>query len=387
MTTSRSKSTRKSEPAAEPVKETPASEAARKIRELKSQLGVGGGTAQVFRIETGKRPTYLDKVGIDELAADPHELVRSRWGGGDYQVTLRDSSNQYIEGGSVQLTIGGPPAPTPDRFDELQKRWDERLAAASKGEASGPELMRFMFDTMREQLRELRAPPAAAAGGNPLEMAVAMVSTIQAANAPILEALLARGNREPKERSRTEELRELLELVTLVQGLGNGGGEKSSGLDRVIDKLADPLASFFSRAAPTTSGPPGAPPMIEPPRPPAAPAANGRPAWYPLLERAIPHLVAWARAEKDPELRADVVIDDLPDDMLGPVHEQLSRGDNFFTEFMANVPAAEPFRPWFGAFFQRLKFDLDTMYTEGDDEPEKSDAPAQPMVDGGAAAT
>lgn len=362
---SRRKGKAPDEPAAA-ARETPASEAARKIRELKAQLGVGGGTAQIFRLETGKRPTYLDKVGIDELAQDPHELVRSRWGGGDYQVTLRDAGNLYIEGGSVQLSIGGPPAPVPDKFDELERKWTERIAAAKGGEASSPELVRFMFDTMREQLREIRNPPAGAQGANPMEMAVSMVTAIQSANAPILEALLARANKREPERSRTEELRELLELVTLVQGLSNGGGEKSSGLDRVIDKLADPLAGFFSRAAPTTSGPPGEPPMLPPtPKPPAP--VDGRPAWYPVLERALPQLVAWARAAKEPELRADLVLDDLPDHLLGPVHEQLLRGEEFVAEFMMHVPAAEPFRPWFVAFFARLRLGLDTMYTEGDE--------------------
>jgi hypothetical protein len=374
---SRAKSARKSETPAAPEapKETPASEAARKIRELKAQLGVGGGTAQIFRLETGKRPRYLDKVGIDELAQDPHELVRSRWGGGDYQVTLRDAGNLYIEGGSVQLSIGGPPAPEPDKFDELERKWDERVRAAQKGDASGPELVRFMFETMREQLRELRNPPAAAASGNPMEMAVAMVTAIQEANGPILEALLARKS-EPA-RNRTEELRELLELVTLVQGLANNGTEKSSGLDRVIDKLADPLAGFFARAAPTTSGPPGAPPMLPPVPPPTTPA-NGRPAWFPLLERAIPSLLGWAKAAKDPELRADLVIDDLPDNLLGPVHEQLSRGEDFLAEFFANVPAAEASRQWFVAFFLRLRADLDTMYVDEESGEEKA-----PTVDSG----
>lgn len=122
--------------------------------------------------------------------------------------------------------------------------------------------------------------------------------------------------------------------------------------------------------------------MLNPP-PSPAPSPNGRPAWYPVLERAIPQLVAWARAGKDPELRADLVIDDLPDHLLGPVHEQLERGDNFLTEFFEHVPPAGDFRVWFGTFFQRLRFDLDTMYSEGGDDVGKDGATPEKSVDVG----
>ncbi|MGE0160723.1 MAG: hypothetical protein AB7T31_15050 [Gemmatimonadales bacterium] len=367
-----------------PTQDAATAEAAAKIRSLKESLGISGGTASVFRTATGQKPKYLGKIGIDELLADPHDVVKARFGGGDYQLTLIDGDHKYVPGGSVQLSIGGPPAPEPDKFDELEKRWNERITTAARPDTSSTELFRFMFETMREQLREIRTPPAAAAQANPMEMAVAMVSTIQAANAPILEALLARTNREPRERNRLEELRELVELFTLFQGMG---GDKPRGMDAIIEKLATPLGQFFERAAPT--GAPGAPLPLPPgdPRPVAPPAkANGvpRPEWYPMIERAIPSMLSWARSGKDPELRADLVVEDLPDNMLGPIHEQLQR-EGFLGEFVANVPEAGPLQAWFGEFFGRIRQALDDMWVEEGaaaatetsiDEPEKSSAPS-----------
>ncbi|MGE0347387.1 MAG: hypothetical protein AB7N73_14955 [Gemmatimonadales bacterium] len=359
-----------------------AQELAAEIRGLLEAFNLTSGSALVFRKVPGKREQYLDSVGIDELARDPYEPIKGRWGGGDFHIVLRDSSGDYVKGGSFHIAIAGAAAPepqAPDRFAELERKWEERIANAK--DASSPELVRFMFDTMREQLREMRNPPAGAATTNPLELTVSLLEVIQRANEPLLTELMKR--HEEKPRGRLEELREMLELMTLFREIGGGGGAPpASGLDRVIDKLADPLAAFFQRAAPTTEGPPRlptstAPEPMAPPRPSSSNGAAARPPWYALLERGLPQLLAWARDGKDPELRADVIVEDLPDHYLGPVHEQLARGAPFLEEFLAHVPEARPHGEWFRAFFARVLADLEAMFQDADQETNgAADAPS-----------
>lgn len=349
------------------------------IRSVLEAAGVSAGVAEVWRKLPGEEKAYLDRIGIDELAVDVLGTIKSRWGGGKYHVVLRDEANTYVKGGSLTFTIAGPPVvhgpPTDEvskRFAEIEKRWEERAGKA--GDASSVELMRFMFENVREQLREIRNPPAAAVQTNPLELTVGLMKVIQEANAPLVAELMKR-SRDDKPRSRTEELRELLELVTLVQRLG---GQKPTGMDAVVEKLADPLGKFFERAAPTSQGPPGGPMLPPGTAGPTAggPAPDGRPAWFPLLERALPSLVKWAHEEKDPELRADVVIEDLPDRFLAPIHEQLKRGPAFVSEFLEHVPDARAHRDWFGAFFARILEDLESMWIEDGGTQPGASAPA-----------
>lgn len=342
--------------------EQKAQELAVGLRRIMEEAGVSEGTATVYRKVPGADEQYLDKIGVDVLEHDVLETLKARFGGGRYHILLRDQHGDYVKGGSLHFNIAGEPKDAGDRMEQLEQKLTEQLEkVAGDGKGMDP-VTRVMIDTMREQMRELRAElrsRQAAPQADPMQTAVALMAALQNANQPILEALLSRAE------ERRDPLEELTRMAQLVQLLKDDSG---GGMDAIAKQLASPLGKLLEGAAGQTpvtqQQPPGGAPMQNPPDP-------DRPAWWPVFGRAVPQLLEWAKAGKDPELRADFVLDELPDEYLGPVYEQLSRGDVFMEEFLAAVPAARPHRQWFDDFFVRILAQIRPVELEQPDEDEE----------------
>lgn len=338
--------------------ETATQDVGEALRAVMDEAGVSEGSVTCYRkSETTGKEEYLDRVGADLLADDVLGYLKRRWGGGSFRLVLRDGGGVYVKGGNLHFDIAGAPkveGPEDDRLQELERRLQE--AAESKG---GPDpLMMMMFQTMRDELRELRRRPQET-GKGPAELAVELMTAMQASNAPILEALLSRDRDGPDP---MEQVSQILGMAVQLKELSGEG----SGMDKVIGQLANPLGQFFqaqadgarhsiAQAAAGDNGDPNTRALPTMTRPTDAPA------WYPLLERSIPQLLKWAQDGMDPELRADLVLEELPDRYLGPIHETLQRPE-FTAEFLAAVPQAQDVREWFGKFFSRILEGLEAMW-------------------------
>jgi len=254
------------------------------------------------------------------------------------------------------------------------------MELAKKDGTGTPEVALMLFNTLQEQIRELRRPPEGASSAPVLELLGGMMSTMGPVLGTLVEKLMER--REEPRRDPLEDMARMATIMVQLKDLSSDGG--GSGMDVIARELAAPLGRVLSGVAPEPIAPPshqippsgGGEPVKRTPT--TSSSGKPRPPWYPHLERMIPTLVQWAAADKDPEVRADFVLEELPDRLLGPIHELLLRGPEFAAEFFDNVPQALDYREWFGQFFGRLLEGLEAWYQgdEGDGDGELEEAPS-----------
>lgn len=394
------------------LEQSEAQEVANQIRRVMEAAGDGsgtkGGTVQVWRKRIGRRAEYLEQLNLEDIEEDPLEAVKERHGGGSYRLAIRNASHQYVPGGSINFDIAGKsivhekPATEPhdeerddERDDERERRMAARLEDARGRET--PELVRFLMEELRELRTEMRRPPPEAFQANPAQMAVELMTAIQSSTAPLMAALL---ERREESKSSARELRDMLELMQIARETlgGNGGG--GDGWSTIANQLARPLGTFFERAAagelPANGSPgfrpnPGPGPSSSAPPPstqtPADPAGGteNMPAWLQALRPSFASIMQWAQEERDPEVCADFLSHDIPDDLLGPLLEDLERPE-LVDEIAAGAPPVRPFVPWLRAFVARLavvvRFNIEAPEEPDQDEERGSSSSSAAEVGG-----
>lgn len=332
----------------EPETRSTAAVLADDFRALLDSRGTDDGHAQLFRKVQGAEDDYLEQIPTRSLRPNPLEVVKARHGGGSYRMILRDGEGKYIKGGSFHFSIAGPPKSK--REEELDAREEEedrlrdleRMMREKAADASTGDLVRFMMEEMREIRRDMRRPPPEAAGGNFMEMAVSLASTIQASQAPLVQHLLERQNNVADQ---LETMKALLEVAQSLGG-GGGGGDPMSSIART---LAPSLAGLLNQHVEMQGGRP--PVTTANPNPPPGPAL---PAWAQHLAPHMPTLLEWARDAKNPELHGAFVLDHLPDEHLDAIYAQLTR-DGYLEEVVQVFPAAAQHRAWFDLFFREIR--------------------------------
>lgn len=398
-------------------------ERAQHMRHMCEEAGAGSdSTASIFRLEAvaGRKgePKFLESVATNQIWDRAYEYLAERWGGGEYRVRLKNSDGTFVKGvPQLKYAIEGNPipkdGPPPEeqrRLDELQAKIDKALEGKGAGDVSSADLMRLMFEVTREQMKEMRNPPAAAFQANPGTMAVEMMTALQTAQAPLLAALIERASSPAPDMM--AQLKGMAEMMLTLRDLSGGGDRGASGWARIADRLADPLAGMFEQhvknqaagvAPPSTYAGPqlvteGGQPVANnpPPQPQAAP--NGaRPRWLELVGNYLPQLVQFAQANRDPVITADFIAEGIPEGMLVTVYEQLS-APTFPQEWERWAPPeARAFDPWFAAFFDRVRAWVAPPGPDDDDDQEEegdassssapSSAPEVGTVAGGEPAT
>jgi hypothetical protein len=339
-------------------------EQVRHMRRMAEEAGAAGGKASIFRrdVVNGKptsKERFLESVPTSLIWDSTYEYLAERWGGGAYRICLKDESGDFVPGaGRLNYEIEGAPK-TADtqaearKLDELEKRIVELTAPGAN--ASSADMVRVLLDVTREQLRDLRNPPAAAVNGSPMEMAVNLVATLQAAQAPLLTALIERASAPAPDM--LAQLQGLAQMMVTLRELAPQPSE-ASGWSRIADRLADPLGKLLDQhvvnqqtgaAPPSTMGQGTAM---------ARPNADGQPAqgdppWLRMIAPYLPQLLRYAAAGRDPHVVADFVAEEVPDAQLGMIYQTLT-APTFRDEFFAHVPDARTHDEWFGSFFSRL---------------------------------
>ena len=327
----------KKKPGREEPKETRSEEAQRKWKEIRERDGDTIGSCSVFRLVQGKREEQLGNVSVDDLGDDPYELLRERWGGGEYVVSTRDEGGAYMAGSRVHYHLAGPPR-DPDAVEKESElaRIEKRLEKMADG---GGKDSAVMVELIRQSAKQ---PPATDFA--PLVTAIGVVL------APVLAALVKRPELPeppPPPATMLEQVETMTAMLTLAREMnppqdGIAGLAKTMG--EPIAKLVDAHLSGDKGVAPG-QGAPGSQPNAE--------AGVSRPGWYSFLAPIVPQAMRWAAGNKDPELRGDFIIDELADEQLGPVRRVLvdpAFRDEFFREF----PEAQAHVEWFDVLFRRI---------------------------------
>lgn len=312
-------------------------------QDLVDAAGEGAGSVGIYRKPPNNGPDdYLGSASVEETRHDPLEYLKERFGGGRYTIQLKDPAGKWVAGTRVHFKIAGPPKAEADEKSKeeevarLERKLDE-LSAKGNGADTA-----LLIELLR-QLGEARSRPA------PQGASVAeIIGAVTPLLAPLLAALLER----KPDSSRLEE------LATLMQIARDMREPPPDGVGALVKTMGEPIAKLLTAHAEGNVGSPQAPASNGArPAPPTSEVGVQRPAWYGFLAGVVPQAVRWAAAGKDPQLRGDLVVDELEDEQLGPVKEVLT-SPAFRDEFFRHFPAARDHVAWFDALFHRIVYNI-----------------------------
>ena len=316
------------------------------------------------RIEVYRRgpqgPEFCGRIMPDEFSLD---LVRSHYGGGRFDLRLV-RRNRYVKGKSV--SIAGPVLDLATRMEPEDKRGREERREAEEdarrerlqGLSVADSIAELRRD-FRDMLGAIRNPPPAAYQADPVTMFVELSKNMQSMMRPYVDALQTR--REERDPG------DVVELIRLGMDLAEGrGGKDRDPYAQVLKEVGLPLLRMLApgvQAPPTTETSP-----TMPPEPTTALEA---------LRPWLPTLIHWAARGTDPRLRADVILEELPERFSDMLATFLS-GPEAETTFFNAFPDTMPHRVW----FEGLIFGLRVAYGIIQEEEEKAE-PTPPAILGG----
>jgi len=280
---------------------------------------------------TGGAYHYVHRWTFDEFGLP---TVQKQYGGGRWSFRLRTRKGKYL--GSKTVHIEGSPkgkgAPRPPADDE-------RTFAET------------VLDTQAlivESLREMRrGPPPELEAQNPINTAMSIVAAFQTVMAPYQEALLKQ-----KGGGGSFDFDKLVGIFESGVRLGEMASPPAQDpMQAVLAGYLPGVLGAISGQQPTTPDPVEV--LRNPPEgtPMETAGHPQRPPWDILIGPYLPAIFKWAREGKNPELRAEFVVDELTPEAEGIVLEQLRRGPEFFSEFMLLHPEARPWEEWLAAFW------------------------------------
>lgn len=304
------------------------------LEDLLEQLGGEAIYLRLYR-RSGGFNSYLGQVGRDVDL----EWIRQTYGGGDF--TLQGVNNQGHVMARRLIKIDGPPKLSTSLENQPGAgRVVSYAPAAPEPPGSVYEAVRRLDDI----LHELRRPPAAAAQGNPLEMAGSIVTSILTAAAPILE--LYRDRPRPKSEGGAERLMEAFTRGMKIGVSMGRNGQAATWQDRLVDAVMPALKAGTENPAA------GALPLAELGAESAPSVEPGN--WRAAMGPYVLQFNRLAAAGKDPQLYGDLVYDQAPPEALDVIVQQVQRGEGFYREFFEAFPAAAPYREWWTELLSRI---------------------------------
>lgn len=347
------------------------------LEELLAQLGGPEEVRiSVFRYDTRNQQEFVETIAAP-VHADVMEEIQGRYGGGKYLLQFRVGrkirANRTIRVAGPSKPLPGEEAPEEEpeedpveamrqetELERLRRELEEKTERLRQKETS--ELFQGLYRELRDLREEVRRPPPDAEKVNPLELAISLVGTLQSQTQPYLQALLERKPTEPAVETMMDAFFRGLEAAERMRT----DGEYSSVIREVGKPLVETLGKAVEqRGLGTTIGADGT--AMAHPNPPAQD-------WRQVFGPYLPHLVRWADQGLNPELRAAVVVEEMPDRYLDVVGEAVHR-DGFLEEFLAAVPQAQPHRAWFHMFLGglrdgiQLESEVDVQESEDDGPP------------------
>lgn len=210
------------------------------------------------------------------------------------------------------------------------------------------------------------------------------------------QLIVQMATREQPERTSMEDL---IRVVTLMKGEGGadkvldfvkqgieiGKAAQSSGGDAgywpVVEKFADPVAKVLNQALDREKGA-AVPRALPAPAPVPAPGGGsvptGAPAWLVHLQPHLPAILSWARAGKDPNLYAAVIVDNLPVGAQMEVAEA-AKDPMFVDKTLAVLPMFKAYSVWARQVLEAMKQVL--LAEEEGDQPDSNEGTGMEEVE------
>jgi len=265
------------------------------------------------------------------------EELRKRHGGGKYQCRARMPGSNKSRSRTVVLE-GKPKLPKEDGKSDEERTLLEVVTDTQQG--------------ILETLAELRNPKLNAqanqSGADPVQLALSIMGAMQHVMAPYQEALLQKDREAPSFDKFIEAFREGMNFAQDLSPQGSGG------YDQVIKSLGLPLLAQLQEQGRMERHTPRAQLPAPEENPPSSPQSPARPSWDVMLGPYVSTLQEWARRNKNAELRAALVSDELPAELEELLVVQLERGTDFLVEFFTLHPECRQFEPWYRLFWGNL---------------------------------
>jgi hypothetical protein len=338
------------------------------LESLKRDLSPDAGfTVRVWRYSNAyKGDEYLGSMALADFTLD---AVAERYGGGAYSWRAVHPSGQYVKAdpathGTQRFNIAGP------------ARYTDGSGGPAPASTPGGE-MRFVLDLLKDLALDRTKEKGGGIGDVAVQMATAM-ATIQATTMQtMLTAMKGTGGGTTADLM--ENVTAVLELADKLKGDGGGGSDPLlAGMlataARALEHVADsqrasgraPLAHHAALALMA-----GAPPAAQPVAPQEdAEQMTPAPAVLAPLAPYIVQLVKLAERDRDPELYADVLIDQLSDHplILGYLDGRRTPGDRaaLQSQIAAAFPATQPHAAWFAELWTALWAALDAEPDNGE---------------------
>ena len=309
-----------------------------------------GFRVKLYRVNpTTRRPEYLSSFDFAEIDLDG---VRQTFGGGSFQFRAYEQTESGVQyRGSRTVDIAGPykdlsadlevesAQARADRLELERQELERRLATQS---------LEQRFESFTQDIRhlvgELRNPPPQAHQANPTELALNIIREL--------------GVLRPHVETPPAQTPQVLEILRLgfemgKEGRAIGAGESEpDGYMRVVDRFAPAIFKLLGTPDPgqLEAGPDQPSPME------SQPPMDLRSA----LKRFVPALVSWAEAGKDPDVRASLIIDELPTIWVQELDKFLiTQGGSAVTTVLGWYPELQPHRTWTAALIEALRPDPD----------------------------
>lgn len=262
-------------------------------------MGGGGGSVRIERMKQGGKWEYIDEWSLDSFSLSELQRV---FGGGDYLLRLRDSQKRYFK--QARVLVAEPPASKKDPAAVAAP--DPIVAALTK-----------QTELLGQVLAKLAAPPTDVRNGL-LDDLVKFKAILGGSG----------GGERGGFKETMEAVSAVLDFSKNKLGGGDGGG---SGFWDVMRELATeaggPIGRAIERAVVTVSanaaaGQGGDPARVALPGAGAAGASSipgEQGAAMKIPPRYVAMLVEKAIEGSDPALYADLIVDNVPEDMIRAV--------------------------------------------------------------------
>jgi len=304
---------------------------------IRAEFGEDEGKVHLKRRNNKGQLATLDIMSVADFNID---RVMQDWGGGRYVAT---AFKNQVKMGQVQFEIDDIiPKRTPIRETPQQSQTvgaqastmeDPRIAALERSIQSTNDLMKVMITALVSKQSN--------GGDNALETGMKIAEMINA-RTPSPESM----------KPAFTDLKEIFLAGIEAKAAAEGGGDE--GYLPVIRAFAGPITDLVSHV--TKGG--GRPPMAAgaiPARPPMpAPVAISGPGWLVHLQPHLPMLLSWAEAGKDPELYAEVILDNITPGAQMEVAEA-AKDPEFVSKTLQALPMFTQYSAWATAVLTNMK--------------------------------
>lgn len=331
------------------------------------RVELGGAEGKVV-LKRRNSKGQLGALGVMAAVDFSIERVIGDWGGGRY-VAVFYKGDEKLDTMTFEVDESIPPR-VPDQIKEeikpqlmfqqpQQPREDGRMQTLERSILAMQESIKQQNELIRTVVTAALAGRASGdgngMGGNALEMGMKIAELI-AQRTPVTQPAFA-------------DIKDIFLAGLEAKNAAEGGEDGYGG---VLKAFAGPIARVLDTAMsndkrrlmpPPQPAQPGQPAQ---PAQPAQPTVQG-PAWLIHLQPHLNAILSWAKAGKDPELYAEVILDNVEPGAQMEI-QAAAQDPEFVSKTLAALPMFVPYSAWATAVLTNIK-ELLTAPPEEEDEP------------------